>query len=280
MAGEFIRDLTPTQITPHVRPRVYPIHLEVAPVASESVVLVDTTRYARDGVSPAASLASGSAYLVPSTDRWKFAGFGVEGVINVGDQDVTLERCMLSGIAGTSADWKIEPGGYFTLPKSKVFPLRWQPVGNDFRLRVIAGATAPSALITDIKLVPWLVRAEATPGVVVFDEALSGTKYTAKTAVPFAHDIGYQVEITSTPTATITVEGSNSPAEDIAAGTDKWFTYSKVAAIAVTAGVFADATAVAGVEIKSFPFSRVRLKLVLGSASGSAKVTVTTKARS
>lgn len=117
---------------------------------------------------PAVTLAnSGTTYVydststhetgytaAPGTQRGKRVGYALKGSIKVGNQAVTLKFQMLSGNAGTSADWEDESGGAIALTASTTYPFVWRPQGTDYRCIIVNGGTGPDALVVSVALIP------------------------------------------------------------------------------------------------------------------------------
>jgi hypothetical protein len=131
-------------------PRVLPVTWIIPPGNSESVIVFDTTRM-RSGVAAPGSITAGSPFFAPGEGRNRLAGYGFRGTIECAGQPVTAYADVLTGNAGTSADWDIEsawPSGIVvSTGAGNGQTLRWIPSGPDFRLRIAAGASGPSGLV-------------------------------------------------------------------------------------------------------------------------------------
>lgn len=88
----------------------------------------------------------------PGVYRKHWGGAIVRGTIKNGNQAVTLYEEVLTGNAGTSADWETETGGTISIAASSTTPVEWKPSAPDFRLRLVAGGTAPDSLVCNLEV--------------------------------------------------------------------------------------------------------------------------------
>lgn len=120
------------------------------PENSEVIVPLDTTRI--PGNSGAyGSMATSDARLAPGGARAQFAGGFVTCVISIGAGDsITVNWQVLKGNAGTESDWANDPegpdAGATTQTASTDTPYEWKPSGNDYRIKITAGANNPASI--------------------------------------------------------------------------------------------------------------------------------------
>lgn len=124
----------------------------VAPGNSQVVIPFDSTWWLQQLPAQRAALATSSAYLAPGPNRGALGRALVTGTIKVGNQAVTVLEQMLTGNAGTSADWETETTGTIAIAASGTQPIEWKPRGADWRLRIDAGATGPDTLIVRLSV--------------------------------------------------------------------------------------------------------------------------------
>lgn len=113
------------------------------PGNSQITYLFDSTRILAEAMTPAAS-ASG-----PGTYRRMWAGARWFGFICPTGQTITVAFELLWDPDGTtSAAWATDTngplGGSFTVATTIVQPWNWLPGAADYRVKVTAGATAPT----------------------------------------------------------------------------------------------------------------------------------------
>lgn len=125
----------------------------VKPGNSAFVIPLDSTRGLINGAN--ASIASGSTYLAPGPNRGRWAGAKIMWTANCTTQNVTLDEQIMTGTAGTSADWETQNGssGTHTITAGTTAIGEFKPLAGDFRLLVTAGATGPGALTMKITVV-------------------------------------------------------------------------------------------------------------------------------
>lgn len=116
------------------------------PGNSAFVVPVDSTRGLIQGTQ--ASIASGSSFLAPGTFRGRWTKGVVTYSISCTGQNVTVDEQILTGVAGTSADWETQGASpSFTQVAAAATTTReFTPSAADFRLLVSAGATGPTTI--------------------------------------------------------------------------------------------------------------------------------------
>ncbi|HYF52981.1 MAG TPA: hypothetical protein VEA41_01845 [Salinarimonas sp.] len=123
----------------------------VKPGNSESVVVLDST-YGLRGSS--ASLASGSAFLTPGPLRNRWAGAIIRYTVLCTTQNVTGKEQVLTGQAGTSADWEDQgTAGSYTVTAATTSTREFKPYSGDFRLKFDAGGTGPGALTVKVTVI-------------------------------------------------------------------------------------------------------------------------------
>lgn len=120
------------------------------PGNSESVIPLDSTR----GLgSSAASLATGSPFLAPGPYRGRWSGAVVRFTALSTGQNVTVLGRILTGVAGTAADWETQgAAGTMTITAGTTAVHEWKPLAADFQLLVNAGATGPTTLVLKISV--------------------------------------------------------------------------------------------------------------------------------
>lgn len=93
----------------------------------------------------------GAASGVPGKSRGQLAGKRVTGTITPTGQTITVTFELLTNPSGTTsaaweADANIGTSGAFTVASTVTQPFSWLPPTTDYRIRVTAGATAPTAI--------------------------------------------------------------------------------------------------------------------------------------
>lgn len=112
----------------------------VAPGNSQYVVPWDTTR----GIEGFLSTAQASN-PAPGGKRGAFAGKLLRYTIRCTGQNCTVDEQILSGNAGTNADWETqETTGNYTLTASTTAVREFKWLNGDARVLVTAGATGPT----------------------------------------------------------------------------------------------------------------------------------------
>ena len=123
------------------------------PANNQVVVPLDSTRWP-SGPTASTSIATNSPLLAPGLDRGFLAGCIVRFSVLCTGQNVTVLEQILTGNAGTSADWETQgASGTIAVVAGTTQPLEWKPATPDFRLRIDAGATGPTTLVLQIELV-------------------------------------------------------------------------------------------------------------------------------
>lgn len=131
--------------------RALNVKTTTVPANNESIVVLDSTRRLFSGTQ--ASIASGSAYLAPGNYRNAWAGAIVRYTVKATTQNVTATEQLLTGAAGTSADWETGAAGSHTVTAGTTYNGEWKPQGADWRLKIDAGATGPSAIVVNASVV-------------------------------------------------------------------------------------------------------------------------------
>lgn len=121
------------------------------PGNNEIVIALDSTRGLING--PSAAVASGSSYLAPGPNRGRWAGAVVRYTVKCTTQNVTATENILTGNAGTSADWEVQGAtGTQTVTAGTTLVREWKPEAGDFLLLITAGATGPGSCIVKVEL--------------------------------------------------------------------------------------------------------------------------------
>lgn len=117
------------------------------PGNSETVVPLDST-YMGAPVAAAFTTASPGTYLTPGNYRNMWKGHPViKGTVYCTDQNVTVYLQSLVGTDNDSSDWETDAdNGTVTVTAGTPKPIEWKPRGDDFRIRIDAGATGPTIL--------------------------------------------------------------------------------------------------------------------------------------
>lgn len=122
------------------------------PGNSESVIPLDSTR-GTASISQS-SLASGDAAFVPGQFRGRWAGAIVRYTVKATTQNVTALDQVMTANAGAATDWETQgAAGSHTVTAGTTAVIEFKPLGRDFRVRIDAGATGPSALTVEISVV-------------------------------------------------------------------------------------------------------------------------------
>ncbi len=106
------------------------------PALAEYLIVFDTTRSLNTRVANSATLVS-----TAGSDRGMFADCRFKCSVQAVTQDVTIVFQIWSGNA-----WTTIPAGSDTLTAGTIYPYDWLPGANEWRVYILAGATAPSAL--------------------------------------------------------------------------------------------------------------------------------------
>jgi hypothetical protein len=135
-----------------------PMHIRwTIPPGNSQIVQPFCSTYRIDQSVSHGAFAAAAAAEAPGDIRGKWSGWTMRGLVNCTVQDVTVGLYIKTGNVGTSADWEIDagpPSGTFTVTAATARPFTWRPGGSEFRMRVTAGATAPTTLYIDITLMP------------------------------------------------------------------------------------------------------------------------------
>lgn len=117
------------------------------PANSGHVLLIDSTRRLIQ------STISAAAAQAPGTYRSAWKGARITGSIKPTAQTITVTFELLTTPSGTtSAAFETDTnvtntvGGVATVAAGSTFTFSWLPVTGDWRIRITAGATAPSSI--------------------------------------------------------------------------------------------------------------------------------------
>lgn len=127
--------------------KAFSIRFTVPPGNSAFVVPWDSTR-GPEGISHA-SIAAGADLLAPGRKRGRFPRKLIIYTIKTTGQNVTVDEQVLTGVAGTSADWESSATGTFTVTAGTASPREFKTGGTDHRILVTAGATGPTTLVLE-----------------------------------------------------------------------------------------------------------------------------------
>ena len=123
------------------------------PGNSQFTIVLDSTYGLVGGATTA--VAAGSAFFTPGTLKGRWAGATVRYTALCTTQNCTALEEILTGQAGTSADWETQgASGTQTVTAATTLVRAWRPEAPDFRLRIQAGATGPGALTVEVT-VTW-----------------------------------------------------------------------------------------------------------------------------
>jgi len=122
------------------------------PANSAFVVVLDSTRGL---MNTQTSVATGGAGLVPGPYRSRWAGAAVRYTALCTTQNETVLEQILTGKAGTAADWETQgaAGSQTVTAGGTTLAREWKPLGHDFRLVVQAGATAPATSVLQVTVI-------------------------------------------------------------------------------------------------------------------------------
>jgi hypothetical protein len=131
--------------------RALQTEITTAPGNNEFVVVLDSTHRLHTGTT--ASVATGSAYLAPGAYRNAWAGAIVKYTVRSTTQGVTALDQILTGNAGTAADWETQgASGTHAVTAGTTTVVEYKPLAADWRLVIQAGATGPSALVVQVSV--------------------------------------------------------------------------------------------------------------------------------
>lgn len=123
------------------------------PGNSQSIIVIDST-YGLSSGSQATMDATTGAYLTPGRFRNRWDGAIVSVTVKATTNDVTGLDQILTGVAGTSADWETQgTAGTHTVTAGTTAVWEFKPLAADWRVRIDAGATGPSALVVRVRVV-------------------------------------------------------------------------------------------------------------------------------
>lgn len=122
------------------------------PANSGTVILIDSTRRLLESTASAASAQAPGSY------RCAWTGARLTGSVTPTGQTITITYEIMHNSAGTtssafSTDTNAPGGGTQTVATTVTQPFSWLPATNDFRIRITAGATAPTALAATCELI-------------------------------------------------------------------------------------------------------------------------------
>ncbi len=124
-----------------------------APASSQSVIVIDSTYRTIYG-SQASQNSSTGTYLTPGRYRNGWAKAVVRYTVKCATQNVTTLDQILTGVAGTSADWETEGSGSHTITAGTTTVVSFTPSAADWRVRIDAGATGPTTCVVHVS-VTW-----------------------------------------------------------------------------------------------------------------------------
>lgn len=134
---------------------LFPMSLQstVVPTANQSVIVFDSTRFPSGPVTSTA-VSSGSTFLAPGTDRGQMTRAVVSVTCQCTTNNVTILYEILTGVAGTSADWEAQGStGSQTVTAGTTHIFEFKPLAADWRVRVLAGGSAPGALTVKLNAI-------------------------------------------------------------------------------------------------------------------------------
>lgn len=104
-------------------------------------------------------VAAAAAATAPGKSRGQLSGRRITGVITPTGQTVTVVFEILVNPAGTtSGAWATDAngpgGGSVAVVTTQNYAFSWLPVAPDHRIRILAGATAPTTLWSALVLTP------------------------------------------------------------------------------------------------------------------------------
>lgn len=127
------------------------INSTVVPANSAFSVIADSTRGL---MNSQASVATGGAGLIPGARRSLWARKAITYSALVTVQNATLLLEVMTGQAGAATDWETQgAGGTVTLTAGTTAVGEFKPLTAEWRVRLQAGATAPTAVtinLTDV----------------------------------------------------------------------------------------------------------------------------------
>lgn len=116
------------------------------PGNSGLVIPFDSTR-GPHGMTYAA-IAAGGSYLAPGSMRGKYRAALIRYTVKTTTQNVTGDEQVLTGVAGTSADWETQgAAGQYTVTAGTTTVREFKPLASDWRLLFTAGATGPATIV-------------------------------------------------------------------------------------------------------------------------------------
>lgn len=122
----------------------FAFRFEIAPGNSAFVIPWDSTRL----VPTYASIAAGGADLAPGSFRGRLRSAKVAYTVKCATNDVTYADQILTGSAGTSADWETQgASGTATVTAGTTSVHEFRPEAPDWRILITAGATGPTTCV-------------------------------------------------------------------------------------------------------------------------------------
>ena len=124
----------------------------VKPGNSESVIVIDSTRWPSGPTSGVSQHATTGSFLTPGQDRGFLSKAIVNYTVKAATSDVTVLDQLLTGVAGTSADWETTATGSHTVTAGSTTSVTFTPTLADWRIRIDAGGTGPTALVVRVNI--------------------------------------------------------------------------------------------------------------------------------
>lgn len=120
-----------------------------APGNSQTVICLDSTRGLVDGSH--SSIATNAAGMAPGRFRSKWPRAVASVTVACTTQNVTAKFEILTGVAGTSADWEEQgAAGSQTVTAGTTLTYEFKPLAADWRIRILAGATGPATCVVKV----------------------------------------------------------------------------------------------------------------------------------
>lgn len=121
------------------------------PANSGILIAFDTTR--SDFKYVPVAVVGADALLIPPNPaaRSRFLGWGIQGIVKCTGQNVTARLMGRTLQDVLAADWEEEKNAVATA--GTALGIDWQAFSNHFMLRIDCGATAPTKLVVDIRIV-------------------------------------------------------------------------------------------------------------------------------
>lgn len=120
----------------------------VVPANSQTVIALDSTRAL---MLTQASIATTDAGLIPGSFRSRWPRAVASVTVDCTTQNVTAKFEILTGAGTAAADWKEQgAAGSQTVTAGTTFTYEFKPLGADWRVRILAGATGPATCFVNI----------------------------------------------------------------------------------------------------------------------------------